>query len=163
LSPSRHRFTVRAVTAGGRSVSKTTVARVLPAPAPPSELNGTRWMREVPPAQAPALPGRWALKIDRTGWRIRDPRGEANWIDVVYVAPGRLRLRNGIWTRPRQAQEPNNVQEGSGWCEDTNASGSYRWSVTGETLTLVLDGRDRCGAPGGERSRIVAGEWTRQR
>jgi hypothetical protein len=164
LSPGRHRFTVRAVTAGGRSVSKTTVARVLPAPAAPSQLSRTRWMREVTQAQAGKTTpgGRWVLEIDRTGWRIKDPHGGANWIDVLYLAPGRVRLRNGIWTRPRNAQEPN-VQEGSGWCEDTNASGNYRWSLAAERLTIVLDGRDRCGTAGDERFRIVAGEWMRLR
>jgi hypothetical protein len=43
-SPGRHTFTVRAKAKDGRTALRTTVARVLPAPAPPAELSGS-WKR----------------------------------------------------------------------------------------------------------------------
>jgi hypothetical protein len=37
---------------------------------------------------------------------------------------------------------PHSVYEGNGWCMDTNIPVNYRWAVSGDTLTLTLDGPD---------------------
>ena len=52
LTPGRHRFTVRVTARDGRKGSETVVARVLPAPEPAAQLNGT-WERTVDPTGAP--------------------------------------------------------------------------------------------------------------
>ncbi len=157
LSPGRHRFTVRAKTRDGRTAQRTTIARVLPVAPPPAELDG-RWTRTVTDEQAgKSTPGgTWKLAVDKTGWKITDPNGSTNYIDVAYQAANRLEARGGILTRPK-----NDNIGGNGWCEDTNAPVDYRWSVAADTLTLTLDGRDRCGTPGDEQHRIWAGAWTK--
>jgi hypothetical protein len=45
LAPGPHRFTVRVTATDGRKAETTTIARVVPARAPPSELNDTKWTR----------------------------------------------------------------------------------------------------------------------
>lgn len=150
LSPGRHRFTVRAKAKGGRAAQRTTIAQVLPAPAPPAELAGT-WKRTLT-----GFGGTWVLTVDKVGWKIRDPFGTGNLIDVAYLSGGRLQARGGIWTRP------HSDQEGNGWCEDRNAPVDYRWAVSGSTLTLTLDGLDRCVSQGREAQHVVwAGAWTK--
>jgi len=150
LSPGRHRFTVRARTKAGSVAKRTTIARVLPAPAPPAELAAT-WKRYVGPPL-----GTWVLTINRAGWKIRDPLGTGDFVDVAYLSGGRLQARGGIWTKP------HSNQEGNGWCEDTNAPVNYRWAVSTNMLTLELDGPDRCGGPAeGKQHFIWAGAWTK--
>jgi len=139
LTPGTHRFTARVKATNGRRAAATTRALVVPAPAPPSELNNTQWSRIYTEAEAgDAPPGRWALMIDATGWRIRDPNDEGAWIDVAYVEPGILETRGGIWTRP------HNPYEGQAWCEDTNAPVRFSWRVERDSLTLALAGESRC-------------------
>jgi hypothetical protein len=146
LSPGRHRFTVRARTKAGRMAKRTTIARVLPAPAPPAELAGT-WKR--------SAVGTWVVTIDRAGWKIRDPFGTGSFVDVAYLSRTRLQARGGIWTRP------NSKREGNGWCEDTNTPVNYRWAVSTNTLTLELDGRDGCGEQWAKQHFLWAGAWTK--
>ena len=155
LSPGRHRFTVRAKAFSGITAQRTTIASVLPAPPPPAELAGT-WNRTFTQEQAGNAPaGTWVLTVDTAGWKIRDPTGTGAFVDVAYLTDGRLEARGGIWTKP------HNPYEGNAWCEDTNAPVDYRWAVSANTLTLTLDGSDRCGAPGEEQHLIWAGAWTR--
>ena len=149
LSPGRHRFTVRAKAKGGSTAQRTTIARVLPAPAPPAELAGT-WKRDVA-----GFGGTWVLTVNKVGWKIRDPFGTGNLIDVAYLSDGRLQARGGIWTRPR------NKQEGNGWCRGTNAPVNYRWAVSANTLTLTLDGPDHCGKGREAQHFVWAGAWTK--
>jgi hypothetical protein len=47
LTPGRHTFTARAIDKQGRKATDTVVARVLPAPEPPSELHEKVWKRNV--------------------------------------------------------------------------------------------------------------------
>jgi hypothetical protein len=156
LAPGRHRFAVRATASDRRRVIKSIVARVLPALASPPELTGS-WSREYTKAETGDGPaGTWNIVIDKTGWRIKDPAGGANWIDVAYLGPGLLETRGGIWTSPRSQQEPN-VQEGNGWCEDTNQAVRFRWTVEGNGLTLALAGPKRCDGLGDFLSKT----WTR--
>ncbi len=157
LSPGSHHFTVRAKAKGGNTAQRTTIARVLPAPAPPAELAGS-WKRTVTTAQAGGAPaGTWELSIGKAGWKIRDPLGTGNFIDVAYLSAGRLQARGGIWTKP------HNPYEGNGWCEDSNAPVDYRWTVSTGILTLALSGPDRCGKRNDKQHFIWAGAWTKVR
>jgi hypothetical protein len=134
LTPGTHRFTARVTAKGGRSASSTTIARVNPAPEPPSELNDTRWTRSypgAPPGEGPPA-GTWTLNIDSAGWRIIDPNGEGAFIDVAYLGPGLLETRGGIWTKP------HNPYEGQAWCEDTNEPVRFTWKVEGDSLTFAF-------------------------
>jgi hypothetical protein len=159
LAPGRHRFTVRAVTTGGRRTSSSIDARVLRPRSPPAKLATSRWSRVYTKAEAGDAPaGTWILSITKAGWKIKDPGGGANFIDVAYLGAGLLETRGGIWTRPRAAQEPK-VQEGNGWCEDSNEPVRFRWSVNASKLELMLVGPSRCDGLGHFLSRT----WTRAR
>ena len=139
LRPGTHRFTARVTATDGRREVATTRARVVPALAPPSELNDSNWTRvytETEAGDAPAGP--WTLTIDATGWRIKDPNGEGAFIDVTYLGTGLLETRSGIWTRP------HNPYEGQAWCEDTNAPVRFTWKVDGKSLTLAFVAPSRC-------------------
>jgi hypothetical protein len=152
LTPGMHRFTVRAIATDGRQATTASVARVLPAQPAPAGLDTTHWARQYTKAETgPAPAGVWTLAIDRTGWKIRDPAGGANWIDVAYLSPGHLETRGGIWTRP------HNDQQGNGWCEDTNQPVRLNWTIVGDSLTLTLAGPDRCSGLGDFLSKT----WTR--
>jgi hypothetical protein len=161
LRPGKHAFTVRATTRDGRTVSRTTKARVLPTPAPPAELAGTRWTHLLKNQGENGSPaGTWSLRVTPTGWKIEDPNASTNFIDVAYLSPGVVELRGGIWTRPRS------LQEGNGWCEDTNQAVRYHWAVAGDQLTLSLAGPKRCGdqatvLAGAGVPRSSGGTWTR--
>jgi hypothetical protein len=176
LSPGRHRFTVRAKAKNGTTAQRTTIARVLPAAPPPSELAGS-WERVVTKEQAgPVTPaGTWGITIDSTGWTVRDPDGArgcgcGSWIDVAYLPGNRVELRSGIWTQPKDARAAKRF--GNGWCNEThapanydlygtNAPVDYDWSVSADTLTVTLNGSDRCGPANAKQDWIVAGVWTR--
>ena len=139
LTPGTHRFTARATTTDGRRAKTATVARVVPAPAPPAGLNDTRWTRVYTQAEAGEAPaGKWMLTIDATGWRIKDPNGEGAYIDVAYLGTGLLETRSGIWSRP------HNPYEGQAWCEDTNAPVRFTWRADGDSLMLAYVGPSRC-------------------
>jgi hypothetical protein len=139
LRPGTHRFTARLRATDGRRAATTTLARVVPAPAPPSELSNTKWTRVYTGAEAGDAPaGKWTLMIDATGWRIKDPKGTGAWIDVAYLQTGVLETRGGIWTRP------HNPYEGQAWCEDTNAPVRFTWKADRDSLTLALAGPSRC-------------------
>jgi hypothetical protein len=175
LSPGRHRFTVRARAKDGTTAQRTTIARVLPAAPPPSELAGS-WERVVTKEQAgPVTPaGTWGITIDSTGWIVRDPDGSrgcgcGSWIDVAYSPGNLVELRSGIWTQPNSARAKLG---GNGWCNDThapanydlygtNAPVDYDWTVSADTLTVTLNGSDRCGPANAKQDWIVAGVWTR--
>ncbi len=156
LAPGEHRFTTRLVTTSGVRAEDTVSARTLAPSRPPAAIVGT-WRRTVTHAQAgtdtPA--GIWTLKIDASGWRIGDPEGGHNWVDVVYPRPGRLQARSGIWNAPVEGQG------GNGWCEDTNKAVDYAWQVSGETLTVTLVGPDHCGDRHNLQHFIWAGNWAR--
>jgi hypothetical protein len=157
LEPGLHRFTVRVIRRRGAASSRTTTARVDPTPLPPAELVNTRWQHQL--VNQGEL-GCWVIRIGQTGWKIDDPKGGTNFVDVAYLAPGLVELRGGIWTRPRS------VHEGNGFCEDTNQAVRYRWAVSGDQLTLALAGPKRCGdqatvLSGAGVPRSSGGTWTR--
>lgn len=149
LTPGVHRFAVRVVTTRGEAVAgKTIDARVLTAPTPPAQLDQTTWELKVTTGGGPH--GTWTLSIDRTGWRIDDPAGGRNYIDVAYLGSGLLETRGGIWTHP------HSDQEGNGWCEDTNAPVRFRWSLAGGSLVLERTGPSRCDGLGA----FLTNTWT---
>ena len=160
LAPGTHRFTVRAKAADGTTAQRTTVARVLPALAPPAPLAAT-WQRLVTQDEAGSETpgGLWIISVDRAGWRIKDPQGYENWIDAAYPADGRFELRGGIWTNPFDPAITK--RGGNGWCQETNAPVDYVWAVSADLLTIAHDGADACGSPNNKESQIVAGAWTR--
>jgi len=149
LSPGRHRFTVRARAKDGRTALRTTTARVLSAPLPPAQLIGT-WKHSFGA-------GIWVLTVDEAGWKIRDPFGTGNFIDIAYFPGGRLQARGGIFTKP------NSAFEGNGWCQGRNAPVNYRWAVSADTLTLTHYGADRCtdGSEAEKQHYVWNGTWTR--
>ena len=149
LAPGRHRFAVRVNAKNGRTALRTTVARVLPAPPPPAELSGS-WKHSFGAAI-------WVLSVDKTGWKILDPWGDTNFIDVAYLSGGRLQARGGIFTKQ------NSRVGGNGWCYDLNAPVNYRWAVTADTLTLTHFGMDRCtdGREADKQHYAWNGAWTR--
>ncbi len=149
LSPGTHRFTVRARAKDGRTALRTTTARVLPARLPPAQLIGT-WKHSFGA-------GIWVLTVDEAGWKIRDPFGTGNFIDIAYFPGGRLQARGGIFTKPDSAFE------GNGWCQDLNAPVNYRWTVSTDSLTLTHFGADRCtdGSEAEKQHYIWNGAWTK--
>lgn len=154
LNAGSHRFTTTLITTTGQRAADTVAARTGAPPTPPAGLIGS-WSRVMSKAQAGAYAGTWQLKIDPSGWKIRDPKNGRNWLDVAYRGPGLLRIGAGIWNAPRA---PNGGNGGNGWCEDTNVPVSYSWTLSGNTLTLALVGADNCGG----QHKIVAGDWTRR-
>jgi hypothetical protein len=177
LAPGRHRFTVRATNLGGQTASDSIVARISAAPAPPAALAGT-WQRAVDPTTAPkpgspgnptetilpagtykltfdrrwikdSFPGAWALpQSNHTGEGIV---GESDW------NPGarRFHVQGAVMFHPFSDSLP----EGS-WCYMWGPPADYKWSVTGDTLTLVpVGGADPCRI----RGFVWAGAWTRVR
>ncbi len=149
LAPGRHRFTVRATAKDGRTALRTTIARVVPAPSPPAELIGT-WKHSFGG-------GIWTLTVDKAGWKIRDPFGTGNFIDIAYFSGGRLQARGGIYTTL------DSPFEGNGWCQGVNAPVNYRWAVSADTLTLTHFGPDRCtdGSEAEKQHYAWNGAWTK--
>ena len=160
LSPGKHRFTVRAKAANGKTAQRTTVARVVAAVAPPASL-AAAWQRLVTPEEAGSETpgGLWMISVDAAGWSIKDPQGYENWIDAAYLADGRVQLRGGIWTNPFDPAITK--RGGNGWCQETNAPVDYVWAISADILTIAHEGADACGSPNNKESQIVAGAWKR--
>lgn len=181
LSPGQHRFTVRAVrasSAGGRvPATKTVVARVLRAPAPPGALAGT-WRRTISRPvpgdrgalfasgrggtyadRDPAPAGPWTMVVDRRFVQHRAPTGYVINSDYSATATT-VRFAGPVWTTPRVPFERfgwANPEEW-GWCDPWGRETTYDWSVDGSTLTLTpAGGTDACK----QRGMIFTGEWTR--
>ena len=168
LTPGMHSFTTKVTTTSGSTAVDTVHAKVLPTPAPPSALRGTHWKRTFKAGQIGEAPaGVWELTIGASGWKIKDPQRGGAYIDVAYHAPNTVQSRSGIWTRnptvAEKAGKAAQVQEGNGWCPDTNVPVNYHWAVTSTTLTLTLAGGDRCGdgSHGRDEDNVWAGTWTR--
>jgi hypothetical protein len=161
LKPGKHTFTVRAERSPDRArVTRTVVARVLPAPAPPKALAGT-WTRTLPEPVPPdrgvlyrttAPAGPYRLTIDRRYLRVDGPKsppqshGKAEYVATAAT----LRLGGPVWTGDR-----NEV----GLCDPWGPDATYAWSVTGRTLTLEPRGASEACE---QRGAIFSGEWTRR-
>ncbi len=182
LSPGRHSFTVRAVrasSAGSRvTATKTVVAQVPRAPAPPTALAGT-WRKSVSrpvpgdrgalyaksrggnyPGRDPAPAGVWTMVVDRRFVQHVAPTRYA--INSDYVAgPQSIRFASPVWTTPRvppgKGEMVVNPTEW-GWCDPWGRETDYTWSVERDTLTFTpAAGGDPCK----QRSAIFTDEWTR--
>jgi hypothetical protein len=165
LTPGKHRFTVQAIDGAGNKASNTVVARVVAAPSPPAALAGS-WTRTVSDADLrkagrdPPPPGGWKLVFDRVGaWHL-DPFGSGvvNEYDadarVIHVyAPIQMAPfsdgKGGVTMFGHHGIGGND-------CNDAGPFGSYRWSVSGNQLTLTAV-RERCG----NRRAVWEGTWTR--
>ena len=147
LKPGLHRFTVRATATSGRRTTRTTKARILPAPKPPAELAGT-WSRTVTEGDA----GTWHVTINRVGWLFDDPHGGGQNQDVSYPAAGKVLIRASI-------EKPvfGRYSRGGAFCNhEPDPPGLYTYSASGDGLTLKPVRRD-C------REGLLKGTWTRTR
>lgn len=165
LAAGPHRFTVRVTDTSGRKSTHTVVARVLPAPEPPAALKGM-WMRVVTEADLkksdpkfgggpPA--GKWKLVFDRVGaWHL-DPLG-SGVVNQYIARPGIIHVYAPIAMAPEGVGVTKFGHRGIGPLDCTPAGpfGTYRWSVSGNKLTLTTS-RERCG----QRRAIWEGAWQR--
>jgi hypothetical protein len=158
LAPGKHTFTVRARRNPDRvTESRTLVARVPAAPAPPAALAGT-WTRTLPEPVPPdrgvlyrvtAPAGPYRITIDRRYVRVDGPQSPPHGKAEYTATPTTLRLGGPVWTGNR-----NEV----GLCDPWGPDAAYSWSVTDRTLTLEPAADvDPCR----QRGAIFAGEWTR--
>jgi hypothetical protein len=167
LTPGSHRFTARATTANGKTLSDTVTAKVGEPPLPPAPLRGF-WTRIVtakdlqkgdangPPA------GRWTLVFDRVGaWHL-DPMGSglANEYavrgDVIHVyAPIQMGPFSNNGSGGVSKYGHHNI--GGTDCTAAGPFGSYHWSVSGGKLVLKAL-REGCG----NRRAIWEGAWTKR-
>jgi hypothetical protein len=174
LAPGKHRFTIRVKTNDRRTATDVVTARVLPSPAPPATLAGT-WTRAVTDADTEKADpkygrdnvpptGRWRLVVDRTGiWEL-DPLGTG--IVQAYSLRGDvLRSLAPIQMVPRKASgDPGEIRRfgsrvdaGGGIdCDESGPFGTYRWSVSGDALSLTA-----LHEPCGQRRAIYEGTWKR--
>jgi hypothetical protein len=169
LKPGKHRFTARATLTNGQKATDTVVARVLPAPEPPTELAG-RWQRtvtdedvaRVDPRSVGDLPtGRWELVFDQVGAWSLDPKG-SGVVDHANFRGDTLDVDGAIWMRPKGValNRYGHSDIGPGWRED-GPPGSYSWSVSGDQLTLSAI--NETSGPYLVRRAVWEGTWTRAR
>jgi hypothetical protein len=171
LSVGTHRFTVRAVETNGARSSDTIVATVHAPPAPPAKLTGS-WERTVDTSSLHNPPGienpsgRYALTFDPRWIRAHFPgrfvargakasinNGHGWIIDAYAVYNGQtITLAGAINSHVLHDTD----QQGGFWCGPSNPA-VYRWTVSGDTLTLKPVGADRCAG----RKLIWSGDWTR--
>jgi hypothetical protein len=162
LRAGRHTFAARAVDRLGHTATDTITARVLPAPEPPATLAGT-WSRTVTSEDIkksgpmPPPPGRWRLVFDRVGaWHIDPDQGGV--VNQYSARPGVIDVFAPITMAPKGVSRFG--AHGFGCCDCTEAGpfGSYRWSVSGNELTLRAK-KERCP----NRRAIWEGIWTQVR
>ena len=179
LTPGMHRFSARATAKDGRVATDTVTARVVAAPEPPVALAG-RWQRTVDPtgapkpgsvgapADTPTPAGTYTLVIDKRWIQTRNPgtfthasvddnTGLGYIQDTDYTpGPTMFRARGVVSWRPFS----DYVAEEGTWCGWGGPEATYRWSVSGKTLTLTpKGGTDPCRV----RGFIWTGDWTRVR
>jgi hypothetical protein len=165
LSPGSHTFAVRATGTGSASVTESVTANVGAAPSPPAALRGT-WTRTLtsadltratPEHNPPA--GRWELVFDQVGAWDLDPFGSGR----IY----QYEVQGDIINVYAPIQEAPVSDTGGGIsryghhnlgdvdCNPSGPFGSYRWSVSANTLSLtpVQDG-----CP--DRQDVWTGNWT---
>ena len=165
LAPGRHTFTVRAKGKDGRTAADTVTARVIPAPAPPTELAGT-WTRTVTTAdlnkagKEPPPAGPWTLVFDRVGaWHL-DPLG-SGLVNQYDVAGNAIDVYAPIQMAPFGTSGGGVGRYGHHGIGGTDCNydgpfGSYTWSASGDELTLTAS-KEPCG----NRRAIWEGTWTR--
>lgn len=156
LTPGMHAFTVRAIWADGKTATDTVRAQVGPTPAPPAVLAGTwkRFQGQMGSSSPPA--GYWRLVISKVGWEIYDTSGGGNLLDVAYLSPGLVEIRQGMFT------SPDSQLDGNGWCNnDPGPTVRLRYAVRGRTLTFTPIGPRGCGGGDYVTGSQWRGAWTR--
>jgi hypothetical protein len=172
LTPGEHQFTTSVTDTNDIKTEDTVTARVLPAPQPPAALVGM-WTRVVTAQDAqkaassqyggPPL-GRWKLVFDRVGAWDLDPKG-GGIIEEYDAEPGILHVYAPIQMTPPTATPGQAgisrfghhiITSGGTDCTNAGPFGTYRWTVTGSTLTLTAIHE---GCPG--RGALWGGTWTR--
>jgi hypothetical protein len=171
LTPGKHRFTVQAVDSAGQKAIDTAVATVAAVPPPPAALIGA-WTRSVTAQDAQkAAPqyggsppvGSWKLIFDRVGaWEL-DPKG-GGLVNEYDAEGGTLHVYAPIEMTPQTSNGPGSISKfghridagGGTDCTAAGPFGTYRWAVTGTTLTLTATHE---GCP--DRGAVWEGTWTR--
>jgi hypothetical protein len=175
LSPGEHRFAVQVRESGGVSATDAVTARVLPAPGPPPAVLAGAWTRVVtaqetanaPPQYGGSPPlGRWKLVFDRVGaWELAP--GHVGVVDEYDAEPGIIHVYASIEMAPLICNQAGSVCRGGvsrfGYhtiagtdCDWHEPFGTYRWTVTGSTLTLKAI-HEGCI----DRGDVWEGTWTR--
>jgi hypothetical protein len=165
LAPGRHTFTALAKGKDGQTANDTVIARVVPAPAPPTALAG-RWTRIVTAAdltksgkEGPPA-GRWTLIFDSVGaWHL-DPLG-SGVVNQYDAAGNTLNVYAPIQMAPFGSggggvNRFGHHGIGGTDCNYDGPFGSYTWSVSGDELTLTAT-KEPCG----NRRAIWEGTWSR--
>jgi hypothetical protein len=165
LAPGKHRFTTHAVTTGGRSARRTVVVRVVPAPQPPHQLRGP-WTRKITAKDAEKAdpkfgggpsPGPIDLFFDRVGaWSYY--AGRKGHVTQYAVRGNVINAYAPIQMAPLIRGHTTISRFGAHDCRADGPFGTYRWAVSGDTLTLAAI-RERCG----QRRVIWEGVWKRLR
>ena len=166
LSPGAHRFTVRATDSAGTSATDTVTAKVSAALPPPTALRGM-WTRTVSladwtraPSKNSPLPGQWELVFDNVAaWEL-DPF-DSGRIYQYAVQGHTIHVYAPIQEAPCSQTGACGINRyghhnvGDIECLASGPFGSYRWSVSADTLTLtpVHDG-----CP--DREDVWTGHWT---
>ena len=176
LTPGRHRFQVRATATDGRVASTTVVAQVAAAAPPPAALAGT-WQRTIDTSGAPKPGSKGNPTETLTPSGVYRITFEKRWLHSqfpgTFVYPASNKTGNGFTDQSDYTATPtllhffgavifrkysDKVAGGGSWCYFGGPAADYRWTVSGETLTLApVGGSDACGI----RGFIWAGEWTR--
>ena len=170
IKPGIHRFAVRVTSKDGQTKSEGFDARVIAAPAPPPELAGKTWRRVVPKNFPDPFHGKpWILWFDRIGeWHIDWTGGGV--LDQYEVRGHVLYEYSPIQTGPSEwqgskctglgctpARKNGHLYHAAGNdCDMSGPFGTYRWSVSENTLTLKPIHE---GCKG--RANHLAGTWTR--
>jgi hypothetical protein len=169
LTPGKHHFTVEAFNSAGQKATDTAVATVAAVPPPPAALAGA-WTRTLTAQDAqkagtqyggtPPL-GSWKLVFDRVGaWEL-DPKG-GGVLDNYDAERGIIHVYAPIQMTPPIG--PGGISKfghhiftsGGTDCTDAGPFGSYRWAVSGATLTLTAI-HEGCT----DRGALWEGTWTR--
>jgi hypothetical protein len=177
LKPGLHQFVVRVYDKAGNSQTDGVTARVVAAPAPPPELAGT-WTRIQPSTSKHFKGWRFTLWLDRTGvWYFPVPpsgrtccAGGGGFVDQYDVRGHTLNVYGTVVMGVQDVVKGDCKGNGcvhrrhggrvylfSGFvCNFSGPFGSYRWSVSGSTLS-VKPIHDGCSG----RTEMLAGTWTR--
>lgn len=157
LSAGRHRFTTQAHLLSGQTLIDTVVARVTSAPEPPATLAG-RWRRTLTARFVPS--GTWDVVFDRVGAWDLDPVGTGT-VQHLVIGQDTIHIDAGLFMTPMVNGHTTLARYGRKdiagfYCREDGPVGTYRWSVSGDQLTLTpID------EPCGLRKEVWAGTWTR--
>jgi hypothetical protein len=171
IKPGMHHLAVRVTSKDGQSKAEGFNARVVAAPTPPPELAGKTWRRVVPKDFPDPFHGKpWILFFDRVGeWHLDwmgggildqyEIRGHVLY-EYAPIVTGLLPIdTHKKCDHIGCIAVRKNGRTYEVWGNDCNFSGpfgTYRWSVSGDTLTLKPIHE---GCKG--RQNHIAGTWTR--